>query len=91
MWWLLIVVVLAGGGVLLGSWVRSRGLSVRWYEWLLAAVGLLLAALAIQSYTGSLAELEPHAAGLFLAFFGIPALIFAAVPVGLIWKRSARA
>lgn len=91
MWWLLIVLALVAGGILLGSALRGSGAGVRWYEWVLVAVAVILAALAIQSWSGSLAELEPRAAWLFLATFGVPAVIVAALATVLIRRHGARA
>jgi hypothetical protein len=63
-------------------------LGVRWYEWLLAALAVALALLAIQNYTAFLSEMEPHAANVMLALLGIPALILAALAVFSVWWRG---
>ena len=52
------------------------------------AIAVVFYLLAIANYTGSLAELEPHAAVFMLAAFGIPAIIFTLI-VGLrIWRAG---
>lgn len=86
MLWLIIGVLLGVGGWWLVSWTRKQNLRVTWYEWLLGVIALLFALLAIQNFTASFAELEPQAAWILLALFGVPALIFAAIALFLVWR-----
>jgi len=88
MLWLIIGIILGVGGAWLVAWARKQNLRVTWYEWLLAVVAVLFALLAIQNFTASFAELEPQAAWILLALFGVPALIFAAIPTFLVWRRQ---
>jgi hypothetical protein len=80
--------LIGAGGWWFVSWTRSRNVRVTWYEWLLTAVAVAFALLAIQNFTASLAELEPQAAWILLALFGVPALILAGIPAYLIWRRQ---
>jgi hypothetical protein len=72
MLWLILGLLIGAGVVYLAT--RSD-LKLAWFDWVIGAVGLALALLAIQNYAASMAELEPRAAGILLATFGIPALI----------------
>lgn len=79
-------------GLLIGAvafWIATRGsFSLRWYEWLLAALGMVLILFAIQNYGASLAENESRAAGILLTMFGLPGLILGGVAGVLIWLRQ---
>jgi hypothetical protein len=87
MW--LIIGLVAGAAVLgLVMWMRSRDISVKWYEWLIGAIGLLLLLFTIQNFFGSQAELESTAANMFLLVTGLPALILLAVSWQLIARRQ---
>lgn len=88
MWWLILGVILGVGGWWLVSWTRKRNLRVTWYEWLLAVIAVLFALLAIQNYFASVAELEPQAAWILLALFGVPAVILAAIAAFLVWRQQ---
>ena len=87
MW--LIIGLIAGAAVLgLVLWMRGRDISVKWYEWLIGAIGLLLLLFTIQNYAGSLAELESTAANMFLLVSGLPAIILLAVAWQLVARRQ---
>ena len=87
MW--LIIGLIAGAAVLgLVLWMRGKDVSVKWYEWLIGAIGLLLLLFTIQNYAGSLAELESTAANMFLLVSGLPAIILLAVSWQLVARRQ---
>ncbi|MES0329586.1 MAG: dehalogenase [Dehalococcoidales bacterium] len=87
MW--LIIGIVAGAAVLgLVLWMRSKDVAVKWYEWLIGALGLLLLLFTIQNFAGSLAELESTAANMFLLVTGLPALILLAVAWQLVARRQ---
>ncbi len=88
MMWLILGLIIGAGGWWLVSWTRARKLGVRWYEWLLGALAVALALLAIQNYTAFLREMEPYAASVMLALLGVPGLILAALAVFLVWWRG---
>ena len=83
-------------GMLLGAsiallvvWLRNRGISVKWYEWLMGAVALLLAMLSVQHYVGStFIESEPTAAWMGTLVFGGIAVILLAVAWQLVARRQ---
>jgi len=87
MW--LIIGLVAGAAILgLVQWMRSKNISLTWYEWLIGIVGLALLLFTIQNFFGSFAELEPTAAWMFLLVTGLPSLIFLAVSWQLIARRQ---
>ncbi len=87
MW--LIIGLIAGAAVLgLVLWMRGKDVSVKWYEWLVGAIGLMLLLFTIQNYAGSLAELESTAANMFLLVSGLPAVILLAVSWQLVARRQ---
>jgi len=69
-------------------WLKGRDIRVAWYEWLIGIVGLLLLLFTIQNLVGSLAELEPTAAYMFLLVTGLPALILLVVAWQLVARRQ---
>ncbi|AQU03694.1 reductive dehalogenase membrane anchor [Dehalococcoides mccartyi] len=85
MWFMIGILV---GALILGLiWLMKRhNFSLTWYEWLIGAVGLLMLLFTIQNYFGSLAEIEPKAANMFLLVIGLPGIILLA----LSWQLAAR-
>lgn len=84
------VFALALGAVLTGLvlWLRNKGISVKWYEWLIGTIGLLLLLAAGQHYFASLAERYSTAGVMGGLAFAIPALILLAVTWQLIVRRQ---
>ena len=82
-------------GLLFGAgffWLATRpNFKLRWYEWILAALGVILILFAIQNYQASMVELEPRAASILLWMFGLPGLILAVVAGVLAWMRNRKA
>jgi len=85
--WLVIGLIV--GALILGlaMWLRSRSMSMTWYEWLIGIIGLALLLFTVQNYFGSQAELEPKAATMFLLVTGLPALILLAVTWQLVIRH----
>jgi len=68
-------------------WLMKRNnLSLTWYEGLIGVIGMVMLLFTIQNYFGSLAEIEPKAANLFLLVIGLPGIILLA----LSWQLAAR-
>lgn len=86
MLWFIIALVLGVGLTSLVVWIRSRDITVKWYEWLITAIGLVLLLFTIQNFTTAFGELEPQAPWMFLLILGLPALILLAV----VWQLVAR-
>ena len=85
--WFVIGLIIGAGLLILALWLRSRKIVVRWYEWLIGALGLVLLLFTIQNFSASFAEYEEFAAWTFLWVFGVPAVIFLAVACFLPWHR----
>ena len=86
--WFAIAFVLGASLVALIVWLRSSSVEVKWYEWLIGIIGLLLLIFTIQNFAGSLAEFNSTAAWLFLPIVGLPALILLAVAWRLVARRQ---
>jgi uncharacterized membrane protein len=85
--WFLIGLIIGAGLLALALWLRSRGIAVRWYEWLIGAIGLLLLLFTIQNFSASFAEYEEFAAWTFLWVFGLPSVILLTIACLLPWRR----
>ncbi len=83
-------IVFGAGLLLLVLWLRMRGIAVRWYEWLMGALGLLLLIWAVHDFFGSLAESNEYAAQTLLWVLGVPALILLGLVFFLVWRRQRR-
>ncbi len=86
--WLVIGLVLGTGLVLSLMWLRSHGVKTAWYQWLIAAAGLLLIAFSIENARTSLAEFERVAAQRSILIFGLPGLVLVILAGLLIWLRA---
>ncbi len=88
MWiWIITGFVLGGLVLWLVFWLRGRNIMVKWYEWLIGAIGFLLLVFAIQNLFAAFEEMESTAAGMILLVFGLPAVILMAVAGQLIRRR----
>lgn len=85
--WLIIGIIIGTGLLALAFWLHNQKVKVKWYEWLIGCLGLLLLLFTIQNFTASFAEHEPHAAWTFLWLFGIPAVLMLALACLLPWLR----
>jgi len=84
MWWLILGILLGVGALLLYS---RKDLKLAWYDWAILVVAVVFYLLAIENYSGSMAELEPRAAGLLLISFGLPAVILTAIVGVRVWRN----
>ena len=62
--WLILIAAFAA--LALGLFLTQRGLKTKWYEWLIAGIGLFLLFFTIDNYFGALKEFENQAAGYFV-------------------------
>ena len=83
--------IILGAVVGIGFYLAATKMSLTWYEWILAVLGVVLILFAVQNYNASQLELEARAAGLFLLLFGLPGLILAALGFILPWMRAKKA
>lgn len=67
--------------------LAKKGITLRWYEWLLAVITFSLFILAVQTFFGSLAEWETQAAWLGSLFLLIPVVVLAVVIARLVQSR----
>jgi hypothetical protein len=88
MLWLILGLIVGAAILALALWSNNRGVAIKWYDWVIGLVGLVLLLFTIQNYFGSNAELEPTAANLFLLVTGLPAIILMGVAWGLIARRA---
>ena len=66
--------------------MNHAGKQMRWYEWLIGIIGVGLLLFTAQNYFGSLNEVQPKAANMFLLVTGLPAVILILVAWQL-WAR----
>ena len=82
--WLILGLIL-GVGIL---WLATRAnFKLTWYEWVLAALALILILFSADNYLASQTELEPRAAGLLLLLFGLPGVVLVVLDAALVWLR----
>jgi hypothetical protein len=88
MGWLILTFIL--GAAIMGFvlWARNKNISIKWYDWLVGAVGIVLVVAATQHFFGSLREdyLQPGVLGALT--FGLPGLILLAVAWQLVARRQ---
>ena len=90
MWWFVFGLVLGAVILALVLRVRTRKISLTWYEWIMGIAALILVLLVIQNFVGSIAEEETRAAWMGVLFLGIPAVILGVLAVRLPWQRRIR-
>jgi len=83
--------IILGAVVGIGFYLAATKMSLTWYEWILAVLGVILILFAIQNYGASQVELEARAASMLLLLFGLPGLILAALGFVLPWMRAKKA
>ncbi len=86
--WVAGVAVLTLGIMLLVQWIRRNNLSVKWYDWTILSVGLIILSFTIQNFITSFTEDVPEAAWMFLLIFGIPSLVLVGIFALQVWRRS---
>jgi uncharacterized membrane protein len=86
--WLIIGLIAGAAALGLVLWLRGKDVAVKWYEWLIGALGLVLLLFTIQNFAGSIAEIESTAANMFLLVTGLPAIILMAVSWQLVARRQ---
>ncbi|MCL2474686.1 MAG: dehalogenase [Chloroflexi bacterium] len=85
--WLIIGIIVGCALAALLWFLNKNNFSLKWYEWVIGAVGLLLLLWTIQNFVGSFAEWEPRAAWAFMLVVGLPALILLTLAGVLAFRR----
>jgi len=85
--WIIIGIIIGGAFAALFWFLSKNKFSLKWYEWLMSGIGLLLLLWTIQNFTASFVEWEPKAAWMFLLIVGLPGLILLILPGTLAYRR----
>lgn len=85
--WFIFGLIIGAGLLALVLWLFSRKIVVKWYEWLIGAIGLGLLLFMTQNIVGSVREMETTAAWQFLWMIGLPAIILLTLAWWLPWCR----
>lgn len=77
------------GVALLGLvlWLQRKEFVIKWYEWLLAALGLVLLIWTVNDFFVSMSEHNEAAARVFLWLLGTPAIVLLGLAIFLPWWR----
>ncbi len=86
--WFIIAFVVGIALMALVMWLRGRDMVVRWYEWLIGAIGLVLLLFTIQNSVTAFAELEPTAVWMFWLVLGLPSIILLTIAGQLVWRHN---
>lgn len=81
--WFLFGIGVGVAGTVAFNQIKAKGVLLRWYEWLIAAIGVFLLGFTFQNFFGSFLEREPRAAWLSLLFIGFPVIV-----LGVVFWRS---
>jgi len=84
--WLVVALVIGFALAALIAWMRSKGIKLTWYEWLIGVVGFILVLFAVQNFFEVRDEFNPTAANNFLLFVGLPGLVL----IILAWQLAIR-
>lgn len=81
------------GAALLGLvlWIQRKGITLKWYEWLLAGLGFVMLVWTVYDFFGSMAEHNETAGRVLLLILGIPAVVLLGLSAFLPWWRINRA
>jgi bacteriorhodopsin len=85
--WFIFGLVLGVGVVCMAMWLRDQRIMVRWYEYFIGGLGLVLLIWTMHDFFASLAEHNEIAALTFLWLLGVPGLILLVVSFLLPWRR----
>jgi len=89
LWWYLLGIVIGGGTIALWFSVKDK-VTLKWYEWVLSMLTILLFAFTLQTVFGSFAEYEAQAAWMSLVFLGIPTIILVVITMRSVQTRVSK-
>lgn len=90
MWDVILAFIYGVGIVGLVWWLRSRNIVVKWYDWLIGAIGLLFIAMAYQHFLGELWEGLTQAAWMGLLILGGIGIVLLVATSLQVWRRNRR-
>ncbi len=76
------------GGILLGLALWLRDYKIKWYEWAIGVIGLLLVGVGVWHYFASLVERFSTAGWFGLLVLGIPGLVLLVLAWQLALRRN---
>jgi phosphatidylserine synthase len=85
--WMLIAFLLGVCVTVIYYWAKNNNTSVKWWEWLLGALGVFSLMFMLQNITTAGYEEVPGSVGPFLLFFGIIGVILLAIPFRTVTTR----
>ncbi|AGG06959.1 Tetrachloroethene reductive dehalogenase TceA membrane-bound subunit [Dehalococcoides mccartyi] len=88
MWGIIFAIVVASVVTWLVSWALSHKIAIKWFEWLLAAIGLVFLGAAFQHTLGEAYEGLYKAAWLGLLIMGGIGVVLIAVTIQSIRRRN---
>ena len=77
--WLTIGLILGAVILFVAMQAKSKGIEIKWYEWLLGVLGLILLLFTVQNIIYSIAEYESAAALMFVLVTGLLAYQLGAI------------
>jgi hypothetical protein len=89
--WFIFGLVLGVGAVVMAMWLRNQHFMVRWYEYFIGGLGLVLLIWTIHDFFASIAEHNEIAAWTFLWLLGVPGIVLLVVSCLLPWRRHRHA
>jgi hypothetical protein len=80
---------LASGGTIIYLILnlKQKDIKMKWYEWVLGILTVSIAALMVENFVHSLAEMQVKAAWMGVSFMGVPAILLAAITVRSVQSR----
>ena len=81
-----VIVALAVGALVV--WLIKSGVSVRWWEWLMGVIGVILIIVTLQHVFATFVENQPAALWPGVLTFGVPAIILLAIAGQFIARRQ---
>ena len=75
------------GSTSLWFWLRKNNIQVKWFEWLIGAIGVFLLVFMMQNITAAGFEEVTGTIPMFLLVFGVPGLILIALAWRLVSRR----
>jgi len=79
--WLILGIIIGVAAFWVFNANKSGKITVKWYQWALGIIALVMLLLTVENYINFQKELEPVAANFMLVGLGVPALLAAS----LIW------